>query len=562
MTMRAGVSALVASLLLSLLPVAESLAAPSPPPLFDAAAPSAPTAPSAASSRATVRQRPVTSRLDLLTHPDGSPALGAGDRVQLNLFDDARFTMIVTDVTRHGRYGLTWSGTLDGVDLGSATLAVHEGALVGHVSMPAATYRIAYAADGTPVIEEIDQAALPPDAPSVIPPGSGVMARDVETRDEALDTGPTIDVMVLYTAAARAAAGGTTAMRLEVSLAVAKANEAYANSGLDQRVRLVFSGETSIVESGSISTDLDHISNDPTVAWLRDAARADLVSLITSTPNPAFCGIAYLMTGNSAAFAPLAFSVVERVCATANLSLPHEFGHNMGTQHDAFVSVGQAVLFPYSHGYVDLVGKFRTVMAYPDQCLAAGFSCTRIPYFSTPGKTFNGRTLGNALTADSARTLSETANTVAGFRQPVASPLTLATAVNQPAFAVGETLVASVSVSHPGAVAGNADFYAGFLLPDGRAVFFTSLTMTPTSGYAFGTIANFGSYRPLATGVPLGAPFAVNVPTFLAYARAAGDPTGGLVFFVLVLKSGALADGVLAADEVLAASLTPFTFPP
>jgi len=146
MTMRAGVSALVASLLLSLLPVAEPLAAPSPPPLFDAAAPTAPTAPSAASSRATVRQRPVTSRLDLLTRPDGSPALASGDRVQLNLFDDARFTMIVTDVTRHGRYGLTWSGALDGVDLGSATLAVHDGALVGHVSMPAATYRIGYAA--------------------------------------------------------------------------------------------------------------------------------------------------------------------------------------------------------------------------------------------------------------------------------------------------------------------------------------------------------------------------------------------------------------------------------
>jgi len=554
--------ALVTSLLLWTLPVAGSLAAASPSALFDAPA-SVEGARSGISSRAAVRQRPAAARLGLLTHPDGAPALGAGDRLELNLFHDARFSMTVTDVTRDVTHALTWSGSLDGVDFGSAVLAVHDGALVGQVWMPGAVYRIGYAPDGTPVIEEVDVTALPKEAPTVLPPGLGVVALEAETPDVALDTGPTIDVAVFYTAAARVEAKGTTAMRLGVSLAVATANQAYANSGLSQRLRLVYAGETSITETGNFNTDLDRLRNDPTVAWLRDTNRADLVSLITSNgPNAAFCGIAFLMTANSVAFATNGFSVVELSCASANLSFPHELGHNMGTHHDPFVSVGQLTLSPYSHGYVDLVGRFRTIMAYNDQCAASGIpSCVRIQFFSTPGKTFNGRVIGNALTADSSRVLGETANTVANFRQALASPLTLTAAVNQPTFAVGNTLVASVSVNHAGGLTGSADFYVGLLLPNGGAVFFTDVTITPTSGYALGTIANVATYRPVATGIPLGAAFSANLSPFFAYPRGAGDPTGGLAFFVLAVKSGALADGVLAADELLAASLAPFTFP-
>src|SRR6266436_3832125 len=138
--MRGVPSALIVVLLLLGLPFAERAVA-SPASLFDT-----PPIPRAGSSgvtaRATVRQRPVTARLDLLVRPDGSPALGAGERVHLNLFDDARFSMTVTDVNRYGGGGLAWSGVLDGVELGSAVLALDDGALAGHVRTPAAIYRI------------------------------------------------------------------------------------------------------------------------------------------------------------------------------------------------------------------------------------------------------------------------------------------------------------------------------------------------------------------------------------------------------------------------------------
>jgi peptidyl-Asp metalloendopeptidase len=542
-----------------------SWAAEGAPALFEAPAGGRAIAP-AAPSRVTVRRRAVAPRLDVLVRPDGSSALSAGDRVELNLFDDVHFSMMVTDVARHAG-GLTWSGTLDGVDLGQATLSLSGGALAGQVSLPGAVYRIGDAADGTPVVEQLDQAAFPPEGHPRSAPSPGGGTREDEAPQSAADSASQIDVMVLYTASARLNAGGTAAVRAEVGAAVAAANQAYAFNGLAQRLRLVYAGETSLVETNDFDADLDRVTADPVVRWLRNATRADLVSLIVDNgtvgnrPAAAFCGISFLLRTNTVGFAPSAFSVVERLCATGNLTFPHELGHNMGAQHDPYVAPGGGTVEPYSHGYVDVVGQFRTIMAYNDQCGAAGITCVRIGAFSSPNKTYSGRTIGTAETSDNARTLGETAGTVANFRAALSSPLTVAAAVNQVAVTVGQTVVASAGVDHAGGLSGAADFYAGLLLPDGRAVFFTTTPVTPTSGYAFGTITDVKSYRPIATGVPLGAPFSASVPGLFAYSRAAGDPPGGLTLFVLAVKSGALADGTLSDDELLAASLAPFAFP-
>jgi hypothetical protein len=368
--------------------------------------------------RVVTRWRPAAVRPDVLTRADGSPQVGVGQRIRLELFADASFTVTITDLVRHGPTGYTWSGTLDGIDFGSAILAVHDGATVGTVVMPGAIYRIGYAPDGTQVIEQLDESALPPEGEPVVPPP--LAERDSLTAGVAADTGSQIDVMVVYTAAARAAAGGTAAMQAEVTAAVASANLAYTNNGLVQRLRLVYAGEGSIMETGDFSADLGALKNDATVASLRNAHGADLVSLFTDNGSVAtFCGIGYLMTSNSTSFAPYGFSVVERDCASANLTFAHELGHNMGAHHDPYVTGGDPGLFAYSHGYVDTVARFRTVMAYNNQCVDSGFNCTRIPYFSSPNQTVNGRVIGTASASDNARTLGQSANTVANFRQAV-----------------------------------------------------------------------------------------------------------------------------------------------
>jgi hypothetical protein len=560
--------ALAGSLLCTLLAGAEPAAAASPvPSLFEAVASTPASSPGAATAaQQRGRRRAIKVRRGVLTQADGSSALGVGQRIGLNLFEDASFTLNVTDVSRNARGGRTWSGALEGVDLGHAVLAVQDGALVGTVIMPGAVYSIDHEPDGRQVVEEVDIAALPNEAHAVSSASRRAAADTLvgaELPTVAADTAAQIDVMVLYTPAARAAAGGTAAMRAGVEQAVALTNLAYANNGLVQRVRLVFTGEVAMTEHtgfNGIDEDLDDLTfNNPTVAWLRNVTRADLVSLITHRVNPVFCGIGFLMGPgqNSATFAAFGYSVVERICASGNLSFAHELAHNMGAHHDTFVTVGDPTLFPYSHGYVDLVGKFRTIMAYVDQCDAAGFVCNKIVYFSSPDGTSGGRPIGNPATADNARTLSETASTVANFRQALVPPPTASAAVNQVSFTPGETVVTSVVLDNPG-MTGDADLYLGLLLPGGGVLFFTDPGGSTT---AVGTTADLRSFRPIASGVPLSTAFSINVPSFVSYQWTGTEPRGGYVFFLLVVRAGALLDGVLSSSELLGASLTPFAVP-
>ena len=83
---------------------------------------------------------------------------------------------------------------------------------------------------------------------------------------------------------------------------------------------------------------------------LRNTYQADVVSLITETPGSPYCGVAWLMAGNNPAFAPNAFSVVERSCMTGYYSFGHEIGHNMGLNHARADPVGTGA-FSYSYGY-------------------------------------------------------------------------------------------------------------------------------------------------------------------------------------------------------------------
>lgn len=552
---RLRVGWLIGALLLPALVGPERLAAApldSVPFLFDAPALSVNAAsgvPAATLGRA-LRARSVKPRLDVMTNSDGSPRVVAGQRIGLNLFPDATFTGTIRDVTQHSSRGHTWSIRLDGIDHALAMLAVHDGAMVGTVVIPPASiYRIGYAPDGTPVVEEIDPSALPAEIDPVDSP-AGDAATQVP--DVAADAGSQIDVMVLYTRAARAAAGGTSAMRAEVTLAMATTNQAFANVGLAQRVRLVFAGEIAITESGDFGADLDALRSHPLAAWLRDANRADIVSLITSNgPAPPFCGIGYVMSTNSTTFASAAFSVVDRICASSNLSFAHELGHNMAAHHDPFVAGSAPILFPYSHGYVDVVARVRTIMAYNDQCRDAGFSCFRIPYFSTPNLTVNGRVIGTASTSDNTRTLNQTARTVANLRQALTSPLTLSIAVNQPSFAVGQTLVTTVGLTNPG-MPETADIYVSCLLPDGTIVFFTG-----GADFAVGTPDNLASFRPVVTRVPLEAPFSVTVPS--SYRWTGAEPRGGFALLLLAVKAGGLGAG-FTSDQILSVAMAPFSF--
>lgn len=132
--------------------------------------------------------------------------------------------------------------------------------------------------------------------------------------------------------------------------------------------------------------------------------------------------------------------------------------------------------------------------------------------------------------------------------------LSLRATVNQTSFAVGQTLTTTIGALNPGLI-GSVDVYIGVLLPDGRIVFFV-----PGGGTAIGSVASLASFRTIATGVSLGAPLAVTIPSFSTYTWTGVEPRGTYSFFFLAVTAGALTDGVVTDAEILAIEVAPFVF--
>jgi peptidyl-Asp metalloendopeptidase len=346
----------------------------------------------------------------------------ANHRLELALFDGVRLEL-VREQQEPMPGGFVWMGRVAGQERSLATLSVVEDIVSGNITTEdGAVYQLRYAGNGVHSVRQIDHSKFAEEAePIPVEPTRDAEDTGLQTM---ADTGSTIDVMVVYTAAARSAAGGASAMTSLINLAVSETNTSYSNSGITQRIRLVHKAEVSYTETGNISTDLGRLRSTTdgymdNVHSLRNTYKADLVSLFVANGG-SYCGIAYLMTSVSTSFASSGFSVVDKDCATGYYSFGHELGHNMGARHDRYVDNTDGSPYNYNHGHYYTPGKWRTVMAYNNGCSAVGVSCTRIAYWSNPDKFYNGVATGVSSTAsnaaDNRRTLNNTAYTVANFR--------------------------------------------------------------------------------------------------------------------------------------------------
>src|SRR5262245_19700826 len=130
-------------------------------------------------------------------------------------------------------------------------------------------------------------------------------------------------------------------------------------------------------------------------------------------------------------------------------------------------------------------------------------------------------------------------------------PLSLSITTNTDRFAEGSKLGISVSIQNPGLPA-VVDFYFGIVLPDGdTAVFFTD-PFSFASGV--GSLANPATLRPIVAGVDLTTPFTFSQPTFGSLSYPGTGPYGPHYLFFSAVKSGALADNVFEASDVLGLS--------
>ena len=261
---------------------------------------------------------------------------------------------------------------------------------------------------------------LPCGGPEILEGGASPSPREGGVAGAPCDSGDQIDVLLRFTPAAQAQAGGEVAIRSLAEAAVAVANHAYLMSGVSTRLRVVDLGPsgpfTNDAGSGvvaSLRSPDDGILDE--VHPERDALGADLVALITGD-HPSYCGVAYLISGEDPS---AGFSVTVWDCAVGNLTFAHEIGHNQGCCHARGDGGGCANggVFPYSVGYryVGASGtQWRSVLAY-----SPGI---RWPRLSSPLVVHDGLPFGapGDEGSDNARTVQETSSIVANFRCAVA----------------------------------------------------------------------------------------------------------------------------------------------
>lgn len=243
-----------------------------------------------------------------------------------------------------------------------------------------------------------------------------------------------IDVMVVFTPQAKTAWGGVAQSKSFITTAITNFNTALQNSGVSNvTINLVYSEEIPYVESGNISTDLARFrTEDDTfldeVAGLRTAYGADLCALVTSTPTNT-CGLGNLNVNPTNYTSAAAYSVGLYNCIVSNYSLAHEMGHNMGLNHDWYVNQNVNPC-EHQHGYTNKTAitlgaastadqRWRTIMAYNDECSSKGFNCTRINRWSNPGLNYNteptGVAIGETNPSDEAFGFARFACVVSGF---------------------------------------------------------------------------------------------------------------------------------------------------
>jgi hypothetical protein len=327
-------------------------------------------------------------------------------QITLNLFDDAvvKAQLINNYVNKSG--SSTWIGNISGQENSTAIFLVRDNKVYGVIESPLlGNYSIRPATDSSEhIIEQIkSDAVLSGENDYLIPPQEDKTQTTTRSATSNYnDDGSIIDVYVAYDQDASGGSVSADDAQSYAELFIAYTNQAYKNSGINQRVWLVGNVDGynhSDTDTTSLSADLNAVT-DNTITGLhekRDEYHADLVLFFTPFTSGTCAGLAWLQTrNNDISWQSNGFAVMQ-ACSFGQSVFAHELGHTMGSRHDWYVDNGTTPQ-TYAHGYVDTANKFRTIMAYNNRCNALSISdgCTRVAHFSNPSVNYNNNTTGVA----------------------------------------------------------------------------------------------------------------------------------------------------------------------
>ena len=177
-----------------------------------------------------------------------------------------------------------------------------------------------------------------------------------------------IDTLVLYQPEVSQTTNGRDINARIVSY-IEYTNQAYINSGVNLRLRLVAAKPINKRWTYVNSENLGALRGDREVASMREQYGADVVSVINlrqPMQGGYVCGIGYVPPGSSngqlaSNAESLAFNLVGVDCGYSTFA--HEVGHNMALGHSAAQDTGGGI-WTWARGH-GVYGSFSTIMAYP-----------------------------------------------------------------------------------------------------------------------------------------------------------------------------------------------------
>jgi len=215
-----------------------------------------------------------------------------------------------------------------------------------------------------------------------------------------------VDVLVLYTTAARDGAGGVGPLKTAILEGFTEANQIHSNSLTGVRLKPVAIIQAPFEETGSIMADFPTFASDKGLT-LRNEYRADLVMMVYELDKSETSGGAGPgrpgPTGNPSA----AFFVVQR---TRPWGLGEGIANRSGILLGCDGTYPSKGAFPYSTRHSFVVDGFEvgTIM---------GRGGMAIPHFSNPDVLYRGQPTGIPGQADNAATIREIGPMVAAYHR-------------------------------------------------------------------------------------------------------------------------------------------------
>ena len=268
-----------------------------------------------------------------------------------------------------------------------------------------------------------------------------------------------IDVMIVYTPNARDwASENGGGIHNVINSAQQRANMVMDNSEVEINLNTVHAGEVDYTESGDSAQDLMRLTNtsdgymEEVHEW-RDYYGADLVSLFAEVYDVG--GIAWQLDDPDG-WPGLGFSLTNVQQASITYTHVHEMGHNMGAHHhkEQDVQPGPG-LFSYSAGWRWSGGRssgdYVSVMTYRDPLDET------YPIFSNPDVEHMGDPTGCPIDGDNARTLRETKEVIANYRESTSVPYFKIRSIDVEDTVEGETLEVTTTIENTGDISGTQD---------------------------------------------------------------------------------------------------------